>query len=84
MFRNVLKLKFLSVFPKLSYPERKISLAFPLLIANMGLAVMVGQHCTYDVVMVEMVWSTFIIFFANVVGWGARIQLSVSSGPVSN
>jgi hypothetical protein len=44
MFKNVLKLKFLSVFPKLSYPERKISLAFPLLIANMELAVMVGQH----------------------------------------
>ena len=36
---------------------------------------MVGQHCTYDVVMVGMVWSTFIILFANGVGWGARIQL---------
>ena len=65
MFKNVLKLEFLSVFPNLSSPERKISLAFPLLIANMGFAVTVGQHCVYNVVMVGIVWSTFIIFFAN-------------------
>ena len=74
MFKNVSELKLLSVFPNLSYPERKISLAFPLLLANMGLAVMVGQHCIYDVVIVGMVWSTLIrnkLIFRR---WGAGIQ----------